>query len=385
MGSSKTTASIVLLLRAAALACVPGCGDRTGLIPRTDVGASPDGSECPSADSMAGAPSCAPGGPGMTTCGSSGDESCCTSLEVAGGTFYRTYDPIADGPSQRPILAADGGPADEADPATVSNFRLDKYLVTVGRFRQFVAAWNGGAGFVPPQGCGKHTHLNGGQGLANSGPGGGYETGWVASDDSNVSPTDYHLSCSEPNTDNATWTPSAASDETLPITCVNWYEAYAFCIWDGGFLPSDAEREYAAAGGSQQREYPWGSVEPGPDNQYAIYECSYPDGVASDCGYQKTENVSHIAPVGTATLGVGRWGQLDLAGEVDEWNLDWLGVGYAEPCTNCADLTSSPVQERVCGGGNWGYAALYLLASFGRGAAPTVRVLDAGFRCARTP
>jgi hypothetical protein len=39
-------------------------------------------------------PSCAPGGPGMTNCGpgGSGTESCCTSLEVTGGTFYRSYD-----------------------------------------------------------------------------------------------------------------------------------------------------------------------------------------------------------------------------------------------------------------------------------------------------
>ena len=47
------------------------------------------------------------------------------------------------------------------------------------------------------------------------------------------------------------------------MNCVNWFEAYAFCIWDGGFLPSDTEWEYAAAGGSLQREYPWGSTAPG--------------------------------------------------------------------------------------------------------------------------
>jgi len=47
----------------------------------------------------------------------------------------------------------------------VGDFKLDKYEVTVGRFRQFVAAWNGGAGYTPPAGSGKHTHLNGGNGL----------------------------------------------------------------------------------------------------------------------------------------------------------------------------------------------------------------------------
>jgi hypothetical protein len=68
-----------------------------------------------------GSPSCEQGGPGMTNCGPNGDDCCCTSLEVTGGTYYRTY--------------AYGDPSSYVDPATVSGFRLDKYLVTVGRFR----------------------------------------------------------------------------------------------------------------------------------------------------------------------------------------------------------------------------------------------------------
>ncbi len=57
----------------------------------------------------------------MTDCGpgGSGTESCCTSLEVTGGTFYRTYDDT-DAWQSPATLAPDGGPIDEADPATVS-------------------------------------------------------------------------------------------------------------------------------------------------------------------------------------------------------------------------------------------------------------------------
>ncbi len=88
-----------------------------------------------------------------------------------------------------------GGPTATADPATVSGFRLDKYEVTVGRFRQFVKAWNGGAGWTPPPGSGKHAHLNGGQGLANSGSPGTYEPGGSRTDDANVAPTDATSSC----------------------------------------------------------------------------------------------------------------------------------------------------------------------------------------------
>jgi hypothetical protein len=38
-------------------------------------------------------------------------------------------------------------------------------------------------------------------------------------------------------TDYSTWTPSPGNNENLPVNCINWYRAYAFCTWDGGFLP----------------------------------------------------------------------------------------------------------------------------------------------------
>ena len=94
--------------------------------------------------------------------------------------------------------------------------------------------------------------------------------------------------------------------ETLPINCIDWYEAYAFCIWDGGFLPSEAEWEYAAAGGDEQREYPWGSTDPECDlatsSLYLISDCNYPPGSTACSG------VVNIAPVGTATAGRGALG-----------------------------------------------------------------------------
>ena len=219
-------------------------------------------------------PSCQASVNGTTNCGAggSGNESCCASPEVPAGTYNRTY------------TNSGSGPTGEADPASISGFRLDTYLVTVGRFRQFVSAWNGGSGWTPSQGAGKHTHLNAGQGLVNSatelsdGAATSYETGWNTSDNSNIAPTNANLAC---NSSYQTWTNAAGSQENLPINCENWYEAYAFCIWDGGFLPSEAEWEYAAAGGSEQLEYPWGSAAPGtacPGTgcEYAIYDCDYP-------------------------------------------------------------------------------------------------------------
>jgi formylglycine-generating enzyme required for sulfatase activity len=249
----------------------------------------------------------------------------------------------------------------EGDLAAVSGLRVDKYLVTVGRFRQFVAAWNNGAGYTPPATSGKHAHLNGGSGL--NATGGGFEPGWVTTDNTNIQPTNGNLAC-DPN--HATWTATAGSNEKLPINCVNWWESYAFCIWDGGFLPSEAEWEYVAAGGSDQREYPWGATAPGTTNQYAIYGGNASNG---------------IAPVGTATLGAGKWGQLDLAGELWEWTLDW-NAPYV-PCTDCANFTTA--SYRVIRGGGFGTAASEVLPPFRYRDSPSFRGGGYGFRCARTP
>jgi formylglycine-generating enzyme required for sulfatase activity len=312
------------------------------------------------AESCVETPSCSAGATSADNCGPSGAECCCTSLEVLGGTFDRTY-----------TVNPDGGPTGLADPATVSAFRLDKYDVTVGRFRSFVSAWNGG--YAPPAASGKHTHLNAGQGLANAASPGTFEPGWVASYDANLAPTTVNLTC----TMNPTWTDSAGANESKPINCMNWYEAYAFCIWDGGFLPSEAEWEYAAAAGTQQREYPWGTATPGTDNQYAIYGCYYPDRTGT------CVSVVNIAPVGTPTLGAGLWGQVDLVGDVSDWNLDSY-ANYVNPCADCANL-SVTLADRVRRGGDFHQPASDLEPWERYDDLPSLRGSNVGFRCARTP
>jgi formylglycine-generating enzyme required for sulfatase activity len=159
---------------------------------------------------------------------------------------------------------------------------------------------------------------------------------------------------------------------------VNWYEAYAFCIWDGGFLPTAAETEYATAAGQQEWEYPWGSTPPGSTNHYAIGGCNYPDATGA-C----SRGIGNIAPVGTATLGAGLWGQLDLLGEMGQWVLDWDEM-TPDQCIDCAALTVA--DERMTLGCSFESDVSAVQATVqGNPLAPFARSVDVGIRCARTP
>jgi len=289
-------------------------------------------------------------------CGAGSNENCCTSPLVTGGSFNRDNNAIY--------------------PATVSSFQLDKFEVTVGRFRNFVAAVVGG--WTPASGSGKHTHLNSGAGLANS-AGGGNEPGWDTTWNTNlptVKATWDGAGYLGGNATYQTWTPSTGANETRPINHVNWYQSAAFCIWDGGFLPSEAEWNYAAAGGSAQRTYPWGAAVPGANASLAVYGC-YFNGAGSCTG------VTNIAPVGSVAAGNGLYGQADLAGNVFEWNLDWYLTPYATSCNNCANSTMA--FGRVIRGGSLVDNASTLLSSDRYDDAPGNRNYGYGLRCARTP
>lgn len=289
-------------------------------------------------------------------CGPGRNEHCCTSTPIPCGSFLRDY----DGES---FAAAEGREA------ALGDFRLDLYEVTVGRFRAFVTAGHGTQQTPPSEGVGAHPRY------LNSGWNPEQHFDALAEDRAALEAA---LACSDER--RTMWTTSAGDNENKPINCVTWYEALLFCAWDGGRLPSEAEWGYAAAGGSEQRVFPWSQPAGELTTELAVFGC--PDGMPG-CPVGTS-----IGWVGSKPAGAGRWGQLDLAGNVAEWVLDFVDGGastYLSPCTDCVRIGDG---DRGLRGGAFNTlpdgaqpSALHVAR---RGAARRdTRSPAIGFRCAR--
>lgn len=233
------------------------------------------------------------------TCGALNNDDCCRTLTVPGGTYFRSYD-----------VARDPSSGDKSALATISSFQLDKYDVTVARFRAFVAEGMGTQAKPPTTGTGAHPLI----------PGTGWETSWNGSLQANTGQLVAAIQCDSMS---QTWTGTAAGNDDRPINCVNWYEAMAFCAWDGGRLPTEAEWNYTAAGGEDQRAYPW-SMPPGAldlDSSHA----GYWDGTTCNGDGKPGCQTTDLVFVGSKPASDGRWGHSDLVGNVYNWVLDWWG------------------------------------------------------------
>ncbi|WP_437631371.1 formylglycine-generating enzyme family protein [Sorangium sp. So ce854] len=286
-------------------------------------------------------------------CGREEPTSCCDSRKVDGGTFARTYDDESGGP----------------DHATVSDFYLDRFEVTVERFRAFVDAGRGTRATAPSEGDGTHPRI----------PRSGWKAAWDTHLPANTEALKFSLKCDHPDAGLWTWTDTPGPNDKRPIGCLTWYEAFAFCVWDGGRLPTEAEWAYAAAGGDEQRQYPWGS---GVGDARALYGCRGDGDLGVVC------TIDDLLEVGSkSTDGDGRWGQSDLAGSLREWVLDSHGPdmlelsSYINPCTDCAQLADAPY--RVNRGGSYKASALSARAVRRNHAPASVADTYHGVRCAR--
>jgi cysteine-rich repeat protein len=300
-----------------------------------------------------------------------GGDDCCASLPVTGGAFPfgrggETCSTCSGGCPSGVSCDSDETPEHTA---TIASFELDKYEVTVARFRRFVAEYDG---TPPAEGAGAHPRV------ANT----GWRSEWNALLPADADALATDLTTCEATTQcmdlgvcgSYTWTPTPGPNEERPINCVSWYEAFAFCIWDGARLPTEAEYEFAA-GGSQNFLYPWGNAPAaGPD--LAVYQC-LADGTAGCAG------LADLPEVGSRPAGAGPFGHLDLLGSVGEWQFDLIANYTAEPCTDCVDADTGTGRSNR--GGGWFLSEFLVRTASRHGRAPEGRPAASGLRCARLP
>jgi formylglycine-generating enzyme required for sulfatase activity len=149
------------------------------------------------------------------------------------------------------------------------------------------------------------------------------------------------------------------ASNNMPIVNVSWFDAQAYCGWAGGRLPTEAEWEYAARGGSTEARY-------GPVDEIAWYD--------QNSGLQ-AHNVAEKRP--------NAFGLYDMLGNVWEWVSDWYDENYYEgsPSENPAGPTSG--QDRVLWGDGENDSAGSIRVSERIMNIPTFHSNNLGFRCGR--
>ena len=173
-----------------------------------------------------------------------------------------------------------------------------------------------------------------------------------------------------------------AQADNHPVVCVSWNDAQAYIAWlnqSSGQtyrLLSEAEREYAARGGSQSAFW-WG-------DSINTAQANYHGTSPSYNGSPKGEWREATVPVNS--FSPNPFGLYNVHGNVWEWVQDCWHGNYTGAPTDGSAWTTACLDSnyRVLRGGSWGSGPAYLRSANRFGYAPDNRDSGSGLRLART-
>lgn len=189
--------------------------------------------------------------------------------------------------------------------------------------------------------------------------------------------------------ENKTWLPTTGREE-FPVVGVTWYGAMEFATWVGGFLPTEAQWEYACRGdypnkAGEANTLPFG-VGGGKKLDYSVSNFLFRYSYAMPGGdYIDKANVSPAKTQKVGTFAANNYGLCDMHGNVWEWCSDGYDANYGmqsftEPATDPAGAEQPA--ERVIKGGSWYFFARACRSAFRHKSAPETTSNGIGFRVA---
>ena len=164
-----------------------------------------------------------------------------------------------------------------------------------------------------------------------------------------------------------------------PITGINWYHAINYCNWrnvieglsvDGYRLPTEAEFEYAARGGLEEKNFPWGD-----EFNSSLANFDNEKGVMKD-DWWRLVKVKDTPP--------NNYGVYGMSGNVWQWTNDWYDQNYYERSPKDNPAGPETGRTKVLRGGSWGSISSDYLRNAKRSyTVPDNYNYDIGFRCVR--
>ena len=167
--------------------------------------------------------------------------------------------------------------------------------------------------------------------------------------------------------------------DDYPATHVSWNDAQEFARWAGKRLPTEAEWEFAARGGLEQKRFPWGDeLTPNGRHLCNIWQGEFPTRDLAEDGYAGTSPVRAFPE--------NAYGLFSASGNTWEWCADWFHPAYHLVGTRNNPAGASQGSGRVMKGGSYLCHASY--CNRYRVAARTSNTPDSstgniGFRCVR--